>query len=176
MSRKYKSPALSSAEAALRRAAASEEERSASGTKSIRNHEELLGELNRLISQVLLELQSLQSCPSDEVEAGLDYYREVEKFETGLIKRALIFAGGNQARAAKLLGLNHTTLHAKIKRLKVGVEHAKLNSLNASEGDEPNEREHDTAVCADNYNDGYNSGDGWSRMPLQDESRSAERI
>jgi transcriptional regulator with GAF, ATPase, and Fis domain len=40
----------------------------------------------------------------------------VKKFEADLIRAALVRTGGNQARAARLLGVKHTTLNAKIKR------------------------------------------------------------
>ena len=46
---------------------------------------------------------------------GIDFFAEVQKFEIKLIKRALELADGNQARAAKLLGLGTTTLNYKIK-------------------------------------------------------------
>jgi len=46
---------------------------------------------------------------------GIDFFGEVQKFEVKLIKRALELAEGNQARAAKLLGLGTTTLNYKIK-------------------------------------------------------------
>ena len=44
---------------------------------------------------------------------------EVQRFETDLIRTALDRTGGNQARAARLLGVKHTTLNAKIKRYKI---------------------------------------------------------
>jgi transcriptional regulator with GAF, ATPase, and Fis domain len=44
---------------------------------------------------------------------------EVQRFETDLIRTALERTGGNQARAARLLGVNHTTLNSKIKRYKI---------------------------------------------------------
>jgi transcriptional regulator with GAF, ATPase, and Fis domain len=44
---------------------------------------------------------------------------EVQRFETDLIRTALERTGGNQARAARLLGVKHTTLNAKIKRYKI---------------------------------------------------------
>jgi len=54
--------------------------------------------------------------PEDlNVAAGVDFYGEVKRFETALIKLALGEADGNQARAAKLLGLRATTLNSKIK-------------------------------------------------------------
>ena len=44
---------------------------------------------------------------------------EVRKFEADLIRAALVRTGGNQARAARLLGVKHTTLNAKIKRYQI---------------------------------------------------------
>jgi len=46
---------------------------------------------------------------------GIDFYNEVERFETGLIRLALDHTGGHQARAAKLLRIKPTTLNSKIK-------------------------------------------------------------
>lgn len=48
-------------------------------------------------------------------ESGIDFFEEVRRFETQLITRALKHAGGNQARAARLLSLGATTLNYKIK-------------------------------------------------------------
>ncbi len=46
---------------------------------------------------------------------GIDFYNEVQRFEVGLIKRALEETAGNQARAARLLQIKPTTLNSKIK-------------------------------------------------------------
>ena len=46
---------------------------------------------------------------------GIDFYGEVERFETGLIRLALDQTGGHQARAARLLRIKPTTLNSKIK-------------------------------------------------------------
>lgn len=46
---------------------------------------------------------------------GIDFYNEVERFETGLIRLALDQTRGHQARAAKLLNIKPTTLNSKIK-------------------------------------------------------------
>jgi DNA-binding protein Fis len=46
---------------------------------------------------------------------GIDFYGEVQRFEVGLIKRALEETAGNQAKAAKLLRIKPTTLNSKIK-------------------------------------------------------------
>ena len=55
------------------------------------------------------------SLPSLDFANGIDFYNEVQRFETALIKLALEQANGNQARAARLLGLRATTLNSKIK-------------------------------------------------------------
>ncbi|MDQ6785490.1 MAG: sigma-54 dependent transcriptional regulator [Acidobacteriota bacterium] len=54
---------------------------------------------------------------SDETDLsrGVNFYDEVRRFETNLICRALDQTGGHQSRAARLLGLNATTLNSKIK-------------------------------------------------------------
>lgn len=46
---------------------------------------------------------------------GIDFYSEVERFETGLIRLALDQTRGHQARAAKLLHIKPTTLNSKMK-------------------------------------------------------------
>ena len=50
-----------------------------------------------------------------DVAQGLDFYGEVKRFEIALIKLALGQTEGNQAQAARLLGLRATTLNSKIK-------------------------------------------------------------
>ena len=48
-------------------------------------------------------------------DVSIDFYREIELYEIELIKRALHRGRGCQRRAAELLGMNPTTLNAKIK-------------------------------------------------------------
>jgi len=47
---------------------------------------------------------------------GIDFYEEVQRFETGLIKLALDQTSGHQAQAARLLHIKPTTLNSKIKQ------------------------------------------------------------
>lgn len=49
------------------------------------------------------------------LKSGVDFFEEVRRFEMKLIARALELTGGNQARAARILGLGTTTLNYKIK-------------------------------------------------------------
>ncbi|HEV8618783.1 MAG TPA: helix-turn-helix domain-containing protein [Candidatus Udaeobacter sp.] len=67
-----------------------------------------------------LEHENSMAQASATVEAlslgsGIDFFEEVRRFEIRLIRRALELAGGNQARAAQMLGLGTTTLNYKIK-------------------------------------------------------------
>ena len=50
-----------------------------------------------------------------DIARGVNFYDEVKKFEVDIIRRALDQTGGHQSRAARLLGLNATTLNSKIK-------------------------------------------------------------
>jgi DNA-binding NtrC family response regulator len=50
-----------------------------------------------------------------DMSRGVSFYDEVRRFEIDLIRRALDQTGGHQSRAARLLGLNATTLNSKIK-------------------------------------------------------------
>ena len=52
---------------------------------------------------------------------GVNFYDEVERFETSLIRLALDQTGGHQARAAQLLNIKPTTLNSKIKHY--GIEY-----------------------------------------------------
>ena len=53
------------------------------------------------------------------LKSHVDFFEEVKRFEVRLISRALEVTGGNQARAAKLLGLGTTTLNYKIKAYEI---------------------------------------------------------
>ncbi len=57
-------------------------------------------------------------------QTGLDLRTAVEDFENGLIRQALDRTGWNKNQAAKLLGLNRTTLVEMIKRKRIGAKAA----------------------------------------------------
>ena len=50
-----------------------------------------------------------------------DYYGKVETFEREIISEALRKAQGNQAQAARMLGLAPTTLSSQLRRLGIQV-------------------------------------------------------
>ena len=84
----------------------------------LHNRLELLRELTL---SLLTELESLgrSAIPAPESELSLD--EEVKRFEISLIRAALAKAHNNQARAARMLGVKHTTLNAKIKRYQLQI-------------------------------------------------------
>lgn len=56
-----------------------------------------------------------------ELGRGISFYDEVRRFEIDLIRRALDQTGGHQSRAARLLGMNATTLNSKIKTYNISL-------------------------------------------------------
>jgi DNA-binding NtrC family response regulator len=56
-----------------------------------------------------------------EIGRGINFYDEVRRFEIDLIRRALEQTGGHQSRAARLLGMNATTLNSKIKTYNISL-------------------------------------------------------
>ena len=56
-----------------------------------------------------------------DIGRGINFYDEVRRFEIDLIRRALDQTGGHQSRAARLLGMNPTTLNSKIKTYNINL-------------------------------------------------------
>ena len=77
--------------------------------------------LSELSAALAIAAEALELVGSCDVSGGLDFYEEVRRFEITLIKRALKHTGGSQIKAAKLLGLNHTTLNSKIKSFDIPI-------------------------------------------------------
>jgi transcriptional regulator with GAF, ATPase, and Fis domain len=77
--------------------------------------------LREITLSLLTELDSLGSltAPKSTPERSLNLDDEVKRFEIDLIRAALIKTRGNQALAARLLGVKHTTLNSKIKRYQI---------------------------------------------------------
>ena len=75
--------------------------------------------LRELASTLVEKLESLQSARPGRGESSVKLCDEVQRFEIDLIRSALDRTGGNQVRAARLLGVKPTTLNAKLKRYKI---------------------------------------------------------
>ena len=72
--------------------------------------------LKDLTTVLSMAVEVLSTARRNNVSDGVDFYSEVQSFEVALIQRALRETNGNQAQAARLLGLKQTTLHGKIKQ------------------------------------------------------------
>lgn len=57
---------------------------------------------------------------------GLMYQYIVDRVDRELITAALRTAAGNKVFAAKILGINRNTIHAKIKKLKIQANKYKI--------------------------------------------------
>lgn len=83
---------------------------------ALSNHVEVLKDLAQAL---IREIDRLRNTQLPDVEQGVDFYEEVRRFEVNLIRSALERTGGHQTRAARLLGINVTTLNHKIKRYNI---------------------------------------------------------
>ena len=101
--------------------------------------------LKKNVQDLSEDLGAMSSPPeADEIkfyeEADeIQFYEKVRHFEMALIEQALRRTGGHQKRAARLLGLNVTTLNAMIKRYNISYERGSIETsgyatLNRSEG------------------------------------------
>jgi DNA-binding NtrC family response regulator len=75
--------------------------------------------LREMTLALLQEIESIKGHGSFEARPTVDFADEVRRFETDLIRWALLRTGGHQRRAARILNLKVTTLNAKIKRYRI---------------------------------------------------------
>jgi len=59
-------------------------------------------------------------------KCGLIYKAFIEEIERPLLERALERTGGNQLKAAKILGINRNTMRSKIRKLGIDPERWKV--------------------------------------------------
>ena len=72
--------------------------------------------LRVLANSILTEVASLEQDRDVMSRTEIDLMDEVQRFESNIIKCALVRTGGRQRQAARLLHIKPTTLHAKMKR------------------------------------------------------------
>jgi DNA-binding NtrC family response regulator len=72
--------------------------------------------MKELALALLREVESIKGEESYEGRTQVNFAESVRRFETDLIRWALMHTGGHQRRAARLLNIKVTTLNAKIKR------------------------------------------------------------
>jgi Bacterial regulatory protein, Fis family len=94
-----------------------------------------LSALREVALTLLREVESLRITEPVNLSRKVRLSDEVQRFEVDLICSALSRTAGNQTRAARLLGVNLTTLNSKIKRYKIPVDGRK-SDLESSEDQE----------------------------------------
>jgi transcriptional regulator with GAF, ATPase, and Fis domain len=86
----------------------------------------------RVLAQDLLSLVArMEEFQSRSLQQPVRLSEEVRRFEKGLIESALKLTGGQQTRAARLLGVKLTTLHSKIKKYRIQINPPALRAADA---------------------------------------------
>lgn len=73
-------------------------------------------ELKQKLGELLSTYENLVEEQGTEFSDEFNLSEHIQEYEIKIIRRALSITGGNQRAAAKLLGLNYTTLNNKVKR------------------------------------------------------------
>jgi DNA-binding NtrC family response regulator len=78
--------------------------------------EQAKSEVLKTVAYALLrQVYGLSEPQRPNIREQINFFDEVRRFEINLIRQALLFANGKKAGAARLLNLNATTLHSKLK-------------------------------------------------------------
>ena len=80
-----------------------------------------ISHLKILALSLLREIASAENPGENNGNNSIDLQAEVRRFESELIRSALIQTSGCQRQAARLLGTKVSTLNTKIKRYKIDI-------------------------------------------------------
>ena len=94
--------------------------------------------LRELAKALIKEVEDLGTEKPIVSSKDLSFYDEVRRFEINLICLALNHAGGQQKRAARLLGVKATTLNSKIKRYRIDWDTPRKLTESLQSGNEAN--------------------------------------
>ena len=81
-----------------------------------------VGILRKVALWLIEEIDALDYVRSVNIRRGINLHDEMKWFEIHLVQSALERTGGHQTNAARLLGINLTTLHNKLKRLNISPD------------------------------------------------------
>ena len=99
--------------------------------KNLGHRVERVKELAEAILSQVDELGDIELIRIRGIGKDLSFHDAVRQFEIVLINEALKSTRGNQRRAARLLGVNYTTLNSMVKRYK--IQHLSLDARKKSE-------------------------------------------
>ena len=80
-------------------------------------NEPRIGIVKQLLNKLLGELDAVIMDGRVALDENFNLHEQLKNFESDIIRQALSLTGNNQRLAARLLGVNYTTLNAKMKRL-----------------------------------------------------------
>jgi len=76
-----------------------------------------IGIVKQLLNKLLNELETVDESERVNLNENFNLYEQMKNFESDIIRQALFLTDNNQRLAAQMLGINYTTLNAKMKRL-----------------------------------------------------------
>lgn len=87
------------------------------------NHIEALKSISQLLSREISSLEKVHTNLGEDIKLGkrISLTEEIQRYESDLIRCALIRTMGKQSLAAKLLGVKRSTLNEKIKRYGISL-------------------------------------------------------
>jgi len=81
-----------------------------------------IGIVKQLLNKLLCELETVNENERVNLDENFNLYEQMKNFESDIIRQALFLTDNNQRLAAQMLGINYTTLNAKMKRLGIGMK------------------------------------------------------
>ena len=79
-----------------------------------------IGIVKQLLNKLLNELETVNENERVNLDENFNLYEQMKNFEMDIIRQALYLTDYNQRLAAQMLGINYTTLNAKMKRFGIG--------------------------------------------------------
>ena len=79
-----------------------------------------IGIVKQLLNKLLMELETVGESERVALDEDFSLTEQVKHFEMDMIRHALQLTNYNQRAAAQMLGINYTTLNAKMKRYGIG--------------------------------------------------------
>jgi DNA-binding NtrC family response regulator len=81
-----------------------------------------IGIVKQLLNKLLSELETVNENERVTLDDNFNLYEQMKNFEMDIIRQALFLTDNNQRLAAQMLGINYTTLNAKMKRFGIGMK------------------------------------------------------
>jgi transcriptional regulator with PAS, ATPase and Fis domain len=78
--------------------------------------------VRQLLNKLLVELETVGESERINLNEDFNLHEQVRHFEIDIIRHVLYLTNNNQKLAAQMLGINYTTLNAKMKRYGIGVK------------------------------------------------------